>query len=158
MRRYFVPKVGFASATYAVMENAETVTLQVERTGDLSFALTVSYETADGVAGEHGCTHPANAGSDYVASSGTIEFAPNQKTAQVSIQIIDDDVEEEDEQFIIKLSNPVGGEAVLGEQAVTTVTIINDDFPGTFILPEEDLQALLPPPPSDSALCHHPPP
>ena len=138
--------VQFASPRYAVMENAQLVTVQVQREGPIDFPLRVSYETQDGVVGAHGCVSPANAGSDYVATSGVLEFGAGERTLELSVTIIDDDVEEDDEQFTIHLSEPHsgGGEGVaqtaLGDAAVATVTIINDDFPGTFILPNEDVR------------------
>ena len=65
--------------------------------------------------------------------------APPQRTADISITIIDDDVEEPDEHFTISLSEPSGGETDLDDISQARVTIINDDFPGTFHLPVEDV-------------------
>ena len=134
--------VQFASPKYAVMENAALVTVQVQREGPCDFPLKVSYETQDGVVGTHGCVSAAHAGEDFVASSGVLEFEADQRTLELSVTIVDDDVEEDDEQFTIHLLEPLseGFSTALGDAAVTAVTIINDDFPGTFILPNEDVR------------------
>lgn len=66
---------------------------------------------------------------------------PLQTTAEVQIEVIDDDVEEEDEQFFVRLFDPMGG-ALLGSVSRTTVTIINDDLPGTFVFAEEEIDAV----------------
>ena len=52
-----------------------------------------SYETSDGT---------ANAGEDYVAKSGIIEFEPNEYIKSIEIEIIDDDVWEETETFFVR--------------------------------------------------------
>lgn len=68
----------------------------------------------------------ANAGEDFEEQSGTLSFAAGETTKEIRIRIIDDDEPEEDEMFIVKLANPrpVGR---LGPEALTIVTIIDDD-------------------------------
>jgi hypothetical protein len=48
----------------------------------------------------------ADAGLDYVATSGTLTFAPGETTKTFTVQTIADDVEEYDEMFFVRLSNP----------------------------------------------------
>lgn len=49
-------------------------------------------------------------------------------------------LQEDDEHFRLLLSEAVGGETALGAPPTCGVTIINDDFPGTFVLPIEDVK------------------
>mmetsp|Transcript_2105 Transcript_2105/g.6296 ORF Transcript_2105/g.6296 Transcript_2105/m.6296 type:complete len:484 (+) Transcript_2105:46-1497(+) len=75
------PTVGFAHDTYAVIESAGTVTLQLLRQGPADFPLAVAYESHDDT---------AIAPEDYIAVAGVIEFAAGQLTAELAITIIDD--------------------------------------------------------------------
>ncbi len=73
--------------------------------------VTVSYATADGT---------AKAGSDYVAASGTLTFAPGQMTRTILVRTLDDTLYEGDETFTVTLSGPVGATITRG-QAVGTI-------------------------------------
>ena len=82
--------------------------------------VTVDYQTA-------GST--ATSGVDFAARSGTLIFDPGSSgnpslVQQISVLIIDDDVDEFDEQFFVSLSNPTN--AVLSS-AMATGTIVDDD-------------------------------
>ncbi len=66
----------------------------------------------------------ATAGSDYVAQTGTLIFAPGVKKQTISITIDGDRVVEPDETFRIVLSNAVKA-AIADDEAIGT--IINDD-------------------------------
>jgi hypothetical protein len=72
-------------------------TFTITRTGDLSSATTVNYETIDGT---------AKAGLDYTASSGTLAFAPGETSKNIIVPVVDDNVYEGGETFSLKLSNP----------------------------------------------------
>ena len=90
------------------------VTLSSPATTDQS----VSFSTADS---------SANAGSDYVASSGVITFLAGELQKTVSITVLGDTVQELNETFVVTLSSPSSG-IQLGD-AVATGTIVNDDIP-----------------------------
>ena len=92
----------------------KTATFTVSRTGTAAFA--VNYATAD---------QTAAAGSDYVASSGTLNFAQGQATQTVSVTINGDTLVEPDETFFVNLSNPTNGGAIIDSQGLGTIT--NDD-------------------------------
>ncbi|MCA1615765.1 MAG: FG-GAP-like repeat-containing protein, partial [Acidobacteria bacterium] len=79
--------------------------------------VTVSYATADGTAA---------AGSDYVAASGTLTFAPGETTKQITVLVNGDTVDEQTETFNVNLSAP--GNAALGA-AQAVVSISDDDGP-----------------------------
>ena len=84
--------------------------------------ITVDWSTADGT---------ANAGSDYVADSGSVTLAEGQTSTTINVTLIDDDLTESDETFTVTLTNLVG-EALLGS-AKATGTIVNDDISLTAI-------------------------
>lgn len=74
----------------------------------------------------------AEAGTDYVATSGTLTFPIGERNAMVSVEIIADTLKEQDEEFRLVLSNAVN--AVI-QQAEGIGTIRNDD---TFVdIPED---------------------
>ena len=81
--------------------------------------ITVNYATSDG---------SATAGSDYIATNGTVTFAPGMTSATIAVAVIGDTVIETNETFFVNLSSPVNG--TLG-RSQGVGTIINDDgFPG----------------------------
>ncbi|KAF0249046.1 MAG: Endoglucanase, partial [bacterium] len=91
-------------------------TFTVNLTPASALTVMVNFATANGT---------ATAGSDYVASSGTLTFAPGVTSQTVSVIINGDVATELNENFFINLSNPVN--AVIGDpQGAGTIT--NDDF------------------------------
>jgi PKD repeat protein len=78
--------------------------------------VSVAYATADGT---------AVAGSDYVASSGTLAFAPGELVKYVVVTVYGDTEVEADEQFRLRLSAP-GPNAKIGD-GEGEGTIVNDD-------------------------------
>src|SRR6185503_14817803 len=77
-----VPKlISFPFLSVSTNESAGIVTLTVTRTGDISAAATVNYQSADGNASEK---------SDYSTAIGTLRFAPNQASKQLQIFLVDD--------------------------------------------------------------------
>ncbi|MCA9120705.1 MAG: hypothetical protein H6822_35840 [Planctomycetaceae bacterium] len=82
-------------------------------------AVSVQYSTSDG---------SAVAGSDYTASTGTLDITPGQTSGEIRISVSGDLVIEPDETFHVNLSNVVG--ATL-EVAQVTGTIVTDDIPPT---------------------------
>ena len=103
----------FDAATYSVDEDAGTAAVTVVRGGGSSGAVSVDYATSDGT---------ATAGSDYTATSGTLEFADGQTTRTFSVPITADDRDEPDETVNLTLSNPQGG-ATLGARRNAVLTI-----------------------------------
>lgn len=80
-----------------------------------SDTVTVNYATAD---------NTAVAGSDYVATSGTVTFTPGQRSQTVSVTINGDTTFEPNETLNVNLSNPAN--ATIGDsQGIGT--IVNDD-------------------------------
>jgi len=80
--------------------------------------VTLNYSTANG---------SATAGSDYVATSGTLTFNPGDTTKTITVVVNGDTIVEPDETFFVNLSNPVNATIADGQGLGT---IINDDtFP-----------------------------
>jgi hypothetical protein len=77
--------------------------------------VTVNYATSNGT---------AQAGSDYLSTSGTLTFAPGQTIKQIQVPILGDTTVESDETFTVTLSGAAG--AIIS-QPTGTGTIVNDD-------------------------------
>ncbi|XP_056590484.1 sodium/calcium exchanger 1a [Triplophysa dalaica] len=137
-------KIFFDPGTYQCLENCGTVALNVvRRGGDLTNTVSVEYRTEDGT---------ANAGSDYQFTEGVIVFKPGETEKEITVDIIDDDIFEEDEHFLVHLSNvkvvsegtgngnPCANHvetlAGLGLPCTATVTIFDDDHAGIFTFEE----------------------
>lgn len=119
--------VNFKSGAYSVLESAGKVTVHVVRS--------VANEKMEVDFATEGVT--ANAGEDYEETIGMITFEKGEFEKEIDIKIIDDEEPEEDEMFIVKLSNPrPSGE--LGSEAITIVTIIDDDDPGLIGFKDEE--------------------
>jgi chitinase len=77
--------------------------------------VTIGYATQDGT---------AVAGSDYLATSGTLAFAAGETSKSVTVSILGDTTVEGDEAFRLALSSPVGATLT---QSGAAATIRNDD-------------------------------
>ena len=77
--------------------------------------LTVDFTTVDGTASD---------GSDYVASSGTLTFAPGTTTQSIVVPLVNDSVEEPTEDFVVNLSSADGAYI---QKPQGTATILDDD-------------------------------
>lgn len=85
-----------------------TITLSAAST----LPVTISYTTANGT---------AVAGRDYVASSGTVTFAPGQTQTTVTVTVLADPLASTDLTFYVNVSNPLN--SVLGGSGIGTATI-----------------------------------
>ncbi len=91
----------------------------------VDFTVTLSRAATDGVTVDYATSDgTATAGTDYAATSGTLTFAAGDTAKTVSVPVLDDAVDEEDETFTLTLSNASG--ATLGN-ATATGTIVDDD-------------------------------
>jgi hypothetical protein len=78
--------------------------------------ITIAYTTADGT---------ATVGSDYVATSGTLTFAPGETSKTITVPIIGDRLGEPNETFVVNLTSPTNATVADG----TGVGTIVDDEP-----------------------------
>lgn len=86
--------------------------------------ITVDYTTYDGT---------ATAFSDYTPISGTLMITAGHSSVRLPVPIIDDNIEEPDETFFLRLSNPSG--ATLSTRYTTTLTIRENDAPTPTLTP-----------------------
>ncbi|HVG24683.1 MAG TPA: Calx-beta domain-containing protein, partial [Thermoanaerobaculia bacterium] len=110
------------ASSASVSESGNSIELKVSRTGGSSGSIGVSYATANGTAA---------AGSDYVSTSGTLLWSHGETADKsIFIPILDDANIDAAETFTLSLSN-VTGSATLGNTNSATITINDDDLPGT---------------------------
>jgi Calx-beta domain len=81
-------------------------------------AVAVDWHTVDGT---------AKAGSDYVATNGTLVIPGGTTEARIGLRVIGDTRLEDDETFSLVLDGPTG--ATVGTPGVCVVTILNDETP-----------------------------
>jgi DNA-binding beta-propeller fold protein YncE len=88
------------------------ITFTITRTGSLSGSLTVNWTTADDT---------AISGTDYVAASGTVTFAPGQATQTVQVTTLDNGNLNPNLDFKL-IATPTGGTSIM-----VLGTIVNDE-------------------------------
>ena len=107
----------FSVAAFSVNENQGTATITVTRTGGSNVPVSVAYATSNGT---------ATAGSDYTATSGTLNFGVGETSKTFTIAITNDTLVEGNETVNLTLTNATGG-AALGSLSTSTLTIVSDD-------------------------------
>src|SRR6185503_2439088 len=123
---------GSSSITEGTGSSSVGALVTVTRSGDLSFPATVNYATGD-TSGANGCTTVTGASSsrcDYIATSGTLNFAANETSKQITVPITYDSYAEGAETFTLTLSSPTGLNASLGSPTTNTITISDSGFTG----------------------------
>jgi hypothetical protein len=105
------------------------VTITEGDAGTLTLTFTVT-QSARGKSSVRFATEADTASSpgDYLARSGTLRFAGGHKKNKVAITIVGDTLDEANETFVVRLSNPVGATIADG-QGVGTIT--DNDAPPT---------------------------
>lgn len=111
-----VPSISIDSTS--VNEAAGMTTFSVTLSAASGRAISVDYDSSDGT---------AMAGSDYTAVSGSVSFAAGEASKNITVNVIDDDLNEESENFTVSLSNPAN--ATLGTAIGTGVIVDNDGPP-----------------------------
>lgn len=110
--------VRFATAAFAVDEDAGSATISVERINGSFGAASVMYATSNGTATQPG---------DYGATSGTLMWAAGDATPKsFNVTIVDDGLPETDETVNLALSNATG--ATLGVPASAALTIVEPEL------------------------------
>ncbi|XP_041863821.1 sodium/calcium exchanger 2a [Melanotaenia boesemani] len=133
----------FENAQYQCTESCGSLTLGVILDGGLGQdTFYVDYCTENG---------SANAGSDYEFTEGTLVFKPGETRKEIKVGILDDDIFEEDEYFLVRLQKlrlEEGGNegtgtpprGLLVEPLVATITILDDDHAGIFTFGQQVLR------------------
>lgn len=117
--------IGFGQPAFGAEEGGGSVTLPVLRnargaTGPTSVQFTTTNATA-------------TAGSDYVATSGTLTFAPDEDVKFITVPLLNDNVSEGTEIFAVSLSNPTDGYLVNSTNAATNVFVHDSIKPSVTI-------------------------
>ncbi len=102
----------------AGLESDTELTVTLERSGRIDGPAHLTFVTEDST---------AIAGQDFVATSGTVDFTAGQRTATLTIPLIDDFVIEGDETLLLRFTNDSG--APVGE---IPAFIVDDDCAITF--------------------------
>ncbi len=121
--------VQFSAAADALGEAEVSKTVTITRSGDTSFPASVNYSTGD-TSGANNCNVVSGSASsrcDYIATSGTLNFAANETSKNILIPIVDDRYLEGPETFTVTLSAVGGSNVTLGLPSTITLTIIDDE-------------------------------
>ena len=110
--------LSFTAASVTINENAGSATFTTSLNGDVEGGFTVDYATADGSA-----VQP----DDYSSTSGTLTFAgTNGESHDIVVPIIEDDLDESQENFVVNLSN-ISNIAVVINTAQASGSITDND-------------------------------
>ncbi|WP_213996645.1 choice-of-anchor B family protein [Arsukibacterium sp.] len=114
------PRAGVVSlveSAVSVVEADTAVSVVVRRVGGSDGSISVAYQLDSGTAAVD---------EDIVAASGELSWSDGDNSErQIELQIIDDELPEEDETAVLRLSGIAGSE--LGEISAITLTILDND-------------------------------
>lgn len=112
-------KANLSIGDTVVNEAAGTVSLTVSLDHPVDTSVTVDYATAG---------QTADPTSDFLAKSGTLTFAPEELTKTITFSIVDSNLIEGDETFLVNLTNlQADGRDVTLADDQATITIQDDD-------------------------------
>ena len=115
----------------------ETVTEGDDGTTDATFTVSLSAASASTVTVDYATQDDsANAPGDYGATSGTLTFAPEDTTEEITVSVSGDEVDEVDETFFVELSRPTNATISDGRGGGT---ITDDDTAGITVEPTSGL-------------------
>ncbi|MCK4507609.1 MAG: hypothetical protein KAU27_03650, partial [Desulfuromonadales bacterium] len=117
------PTVGFDLVSASGPESATNVAIDLSLSHGWDQTIAVNLEV--------GFESTATSGTDYNFTSDPVVFSPGETRKTVSVNIVNDTLEEANESIVIKLSNPQ--EAVLGVDAFTYTILDNDAAPQVVI-------------------------
>jgi virginiamycin B lyase len=115
----------FDAAFHAGYEKDRAVTVSIRRTGNTTNTATVRYGASDitGISGTH-----------YLSISGALTFGPDEISKVLSIPLLDDEINDTDKAFNLRLSHP-SDNAILGPTYETVITITDIHAPVDEALP-----------------------
>ena len=105
-----------------------------EATADRSVDVAVSLSKAapaGGLTVSYTVAGTATAGSDYTTLGGTVTFAAGTSTANITVAVLDDSIDDDAETVVITLTD--GASYDLGSATTTTVTVTDDDAAPTAV-------------------------
>jgi hypothetical protein len=113
-----LPSIQFSARTFAAREGSDA-TVTVTRSDDGQGAVTVDLAAISAT---------ALAGSDFTPTAQTLSFAPGEMSKTVAVPVLVDAAAEEDEFFVVSLSNPGAGAALGAANAAVVRISANGDF------------------------------
>ena len=119
--------LALSNSRFTVNEGDGSVTVLIERTGNLQETVSVDFETFEETATE---------GSDYTETSGTLEFVPGETSKEIVIPILEDEITEEAETISLTVDN-INGNGTLGAPRTAEITIIDNEIPADLVIIEE---------------------
>ena len=125
--------IQFESPSYSVNEDAMTLAVIVTRTGDLSHDSKVDYRSVDGSAQQR---------TDFTTAAGRLFFAPGERSKTITLLITNDGFAEGDEIFSLVLFD-ASHSTSLGNPAITTITITDNDAGSTVPNPVDDPKSFI---------------
>src|SRR5262245_26781005 len=124
---YAAPKkvmLKFGATSYSVPENAGHFNVTVLRSGNIGAAASVQYS-------DNGTGTATGGGVNYSFTGGTLNFAPGETMKTFPVTIVDNQTANAPNKTIVfRLSNATPGGSQI-KTATSTVTIIDDEGPGT---------------------------
>ena len=103
-------------------ESERSITVDIERINGVNGSISVQYRTLPGT---------ASVPFDYKNKTGTLRFGSGQSNRSISINLVDDVAQEEDEYFDIELFNVTGGGNNRRQSNATIrVFVIDNDLKG----------------------------
>ena len=114
----------------SVTEGPGSKSITITRIGDTSTPASVNYATSD-TSGANDCNvigTAASARCDYIATSGTLNFAAGEPSKTILVPIVDDSYKENSEVLTITLSSPAGSSVSLGSPSTMTLTINDNEL------------------------------
>ncbi|MBI1883116.1 MAG: hypothetical protein HYS08_02790 [Chlamydiae bacterium] len=115
----FGPTVQFASTSSSGSESSTSVSLSVSLSSSSSSDVTVNYAVGSGTA--------TSGGTDFTLSDGTLTITAGSVSGSISITVVNDTLDENDETIIVTLSSSTN--ATLGTNTTHTYTITDNDDP-----------------------------
>jgi len=115
--------VQFQQPVYTVKENVPSVVITAVRTGAATTPFTVTYTATP--------LTPGREGDFKIPLPSVLTFAAGVLTRTISVTIVNNTLVDGNRSVLLSLGQPTNG-AQLGSQATATLTIQDDDLPGTF--------------------------
>ncbi len=122
-----LPTILLGTPSATVNENSGSVSMRIDRTGNLNVVSSVNYTTNN---------NSATAPDDYTATIGNITFAIGESSKTVLIPIINDALPEDTETFNFNLGAVTN--AVNGAARSAAITVLDNDSSSTFELSRAD--------------------
>ena len=122
--------VQLSQSSFTIGEGAQTVSLNILRTGNTSSAATVNFATTDNFGVQcNQVNGQASAKCDFNSAGGILRFAAGEASKAIQLSLVNDGFVEGNETLTVTLSSPTG--MSLGSTSTATVTIVDNDSVAT---------------------------